>query len=161
VQTLSGQGFTALRSLDFVEYYAAGRQLAQAENPYDLEGLRELEYEAGHPAEEEPIPMLNPPWTLPFVRPLGWRPARVGHSTWLLFHLVVIFGCAEWLWRHFGGSQTHRLLAHLIALTFVPTPIALVVGQIAPLLLLGAVAFLSFVRSGRDLAAGAACALLA
>src|SRR5262245_54052354 len=49
---------------DFVEYWAAGRLLADGENPYDPEKVKDLEKEAGR--TEEPILMWNPPWALPF-----------------------------------------------------------------------------------------------
>src|SRR5437763_628311 len=56
---------------------------------------------------------------------------------------------------------SRRLLALALACTFVPVYVAIIAGRISPLLLLGAVLFLTFVRRGNDLCAGAACALLA
>lgn len=158
-QVGSDGGLTRLPYRDFVEYWAAGQLLAGGENPYDVERVAALERQAGR--DEDAILMWNPPWTLPLVLPLGYLPVRAAHVAWLLLQTAVLFAATEWLWRHYRGPADGRLLAHLLAWTFVPTSFAVLVGQISPLLLLGAVAFLALVRRGRDTAAGAACALLA
>lgn len=159
VQRRPDAGLTRLPLRDFVEYWAAGRLLAAGENPYDVERVAELERLAGR--DEDAILMWNPPWTLPLVLPLGWLPVRAAHAVWLAAMLAALVACAELLWRHYRGPADGRLLAHLLAWTFVPTSFAVLVGQISPLLLLGATGFLLLVRRGHDLAAGAACALLA
>jgi hypothetical protein len=144
---------------DFVEYWAAGQLLARGGNPYDQAALAELEKQAGR--DEASIPMLNPPWTLPVVLPLGWLDVRAAHLVWLGAHLVALVVAADLLWRTYGGDDDLRFLAPVLALTFVPALCALIVGQISPLMLLGAAAFLWFVRQGRDLEAGVASTLLA
>lgn len=159
-QTRPGFGFQGLKVLDFPQYWAAGQLLAAGESPYDLDRLGPLERHAGR-LDDDPLPMLNPPWALPLVMPLGYLSAPAAHAVWLLAQLVVVVVCTEWLWRHFGGPEAGRPLAHLVAWTFVPTSCALLAGQICPVLLLGAVSFLSLVRARRDFAAGAACCLLA
>ena len=73
----------------------------------------------------------------------------------------MVVWCADWLWRLYGGDESRRITAVLLAFSFLPTYFALLAGQISPLLLLGAVAFLALVRQGRDFAAGAAAVLLA
>lgn len=154
----SGDG-SSMPMHDFVEYWAAGRLLGQGQNPYDAELVHELERQAGR--ADEGILMWNPPWALPLVLPLGALPVRVAHLLWLAVNLAVVGLCADGLWRIYGGGNARRHVALLLACSFVPVYIALVAGQISPLLLLGAVLFLASVRSGRDGWAGAACALLA
>jgi hypothetical protein len=144
---------------DFVEYWAAGRLLAHGENPYDVEKIHELEKQAGR--DEDPILMWNPPWVLPIVLPLGWLDVRTAHLLWLALHLVAIVVSADLLWRNYQGDDDRRVLAPLLALTFVPAISALLVGQIAPLMLLGAAAFLPLVRTRSDVAAGTVVCLLA
>jgi hypothetical protein len=158
---LSRQGLSldSLPLYDYVEYWAAGQLLAGGENPYDQARLAEWEAEAGR--TEGPIPMLNPPWALPLVLPLGWLSVRAGHLLWLTLNLAALIAATELLWRHFGGAAERRLLGPIVAFTFVPTLIALLIGQIAPFVLLGAAAFLPLVRRRLDLAAGAATAFLA
>lgn len=152
-------GPAALPLHDFVEYWAAGRLLLEGGNPYDPELVGALERQAGR--TDEGILMWNPPWAMPFVLPLGALPVRVAHLVWLVFNLSVIAFSADALWRLYGGPASRRWVALLLACSFVPVAIAIIAGQISPLLLLGAVLFLRFVRGGADLLAGAACALLA
>jgi hypothetical protein len=159
LQGRASGGLQALPMHDFVEYWAASRLLLEGSNPYDPEQVHELERQAGH--TEEGFLMWNPPWALPLVLPLGLLPVRTAHLLWLLFHLALVVGCAAALWHVYGGPSSRRVLALLLACSFLPTYFALVAGQISPFLLLGAVAFLVLVRRGHDLAAGAATALLA
>jgi hypothetical protein len=158
-QAQPGQGLGALPLYDFVEYWAAGRLLAGGENPYDPVRMDELERQAGR--TEEAILMWSPPWALALVAPLGLLDVRTAHQLWLLFHLVVLLGCADVLWRHFGGPDNLRWLSWLVALTFIPTGMALLAGQISPLLLLGAAGFLVCARRRWDVLAGAFTVLLA
>jgi hypothetical protein len=155
----STQGLTSLPLHDFVEYWAAGRLNVHGENPYDPQRVHQLEREAGRASEG--ILMWNPPWTLPLVMPLGLLDCRTAHLLWLCLQFAVIAWCADSLWRLYGGSANQRGLSWLLAFTFLPTLFSLTAGQIAPLVLLGAVLFLVFVKQGRDTAAGAAIVLLA
>jgi hypothetical protein len=68
---------------------------------------------------------------------------------------------ADWLWRLYGGAPDQRWVAWLVSFTFAPSIFVLVAGQFGPLLLIGFVAFLYFVRTGRDGLAGASLALAA
>jgi hypothetical protein len=154
-----GRGLTDLPLYDFVEYWAAGRLVLQGDNPYDVVRVGELQKQIGHTAD--PILMWNPPWALPLVVPLGLFDVRTAHLLWMLGHLLVIVACADVLWRHYGGSRDSRAIAWLVALGFLPSILALLAGQISPLLLLGATGFLVFVRCRRDTLAGAATVLLA
>jgi hypothetical protein len=144
---------------DFVEYWAAGQLLAAGENPYDSARIHELELQAGR--TEDAILMWNPPWVLPFVLPLGWLPVHTAHLLWLGVQLAALLLSADLLWRHYDGDPERRWLGPLVVLTFVPSLSAMIVGQISPLLLLGAAAFLPLVRVRRDVLAGAATTLLA
>jgi hypothetical protein len=159
IVTRPGHAPTILPLHDFVEYWAAGRLVVTGENPYDPERMHELERQAGR--TDEAILMWNPPWVLPLVAPLGLLDVRTAHLLWMLFHLGVIAFCADVLWRLHDGNPSARIVALLVAFTFLPSWFALLAGQISPLLLLGAVAFLGLLRRGNDFAAGAATALLA
>ncbi len=154
-----GRGWTALPFHDFVEYWAAGRLIVGGENPYDLERMQEIERQVGR--TDEGILMWNPPWVLPLVAPLGLLDVRAAHLIWMMLHLSVIVFCSDRLWRLYGGAESSRIVALLLAFTFMPSYFALLAGQISPLLLLGAVGFLALIRHGFDFAAGAATVLLA
>jgi hypothetical protein len=155
----STRGLTTLPLLDFVEYWAAGHLNVHGENPYDPERVQELERQAGRTSDG--ILMWNPPWTLPLVMPLGLLDCRTAHLLWLALQFAVVLWCVDALWRHYGGAVERRGLAWLLAITFLPTLFSLTVGQISPLVLLGAVLFLICLQQGRDGLAGAATVLLA
>jgi hypothetical protein len=155
---------------DVVEYWAAGRLNAEGKNPYDPNLLLPLQQTTGradtlpenHPPGEQPraVMMWNPPWTLTLVMPLGLLPARLAQLVWLLWHLGVIFWCADKIWRLYGGPVERRALAWLLAGSFLPTAMVIQAGQITPFLLLGCVGFLHFERRRQDMLAGMAAALL-
>ncbi len=144
---------------DFVEYWAAGRLNAQGANPYDPELIHQLERATGR--TEDGVLMWNPPWTLPLVMPFGLLPAQPAHLVWLLVQLGVLLLGTALLWRIQGGADDDRWLAWALTFTFLPTYFALTAGQISPLLLLGAVAFLALEKRGQWALAGAATVLLA
>jgi hypothetical protein len=145
---------------DFVEYWAAGRLNAAGENPYDPGKLLPLQRAAGRDTREA-VMMWNPPWTLPWLMPLGLLPARVGQLVWLALGLAAVVFCADWAWRFYGGPARRRWVAWALALTFLPTLFVLQSGQIGPAVLLGVVGFLHWQRRGRRLLAGAATVLIA
>jgi hypothetical protein len=151
--------FFSLPLYDFVEYWAAGRLIANGENPYDPIRVGYLEHEAGR--DDQPLLMWNPPWVLPAVLPFGLLPAQVGRLLWLVLSFGIVLASADVAWHEFGGPTEKRGLAWLLAFSFVPTFLTLYLGQIAAALLAGAVLFLRFERRGQDLRAGAATILLA
>lgn len=153
------RGPAGLPLYDFVEYWAAGRLNLHGENPYDPQRIQQLERDAGR--RSDGILMWNPPWTLPLVMPLGLLDCRRAHLLWLVLNFAILLWCADALWRLYGGDGARRGLAWLLAFTFLPTLLALTAGQIAPLVLLGAVLFLVALQQGRDGLAGAALVLLA
>ncbi len=144
---------------DFAEYWAAGRLAAAGASPYDAAAVGELERQAGRDCE--PLLMWNPPWTLPLVVPFGLLPPRLAHGLWTLLSFVLLLAAADVLWIEYGGEPEKRLVAWLLAFTFVPAFLTLYLGQIAVVPLAGAALFLWCERRGRDLAAGAAATLLA
>jgi hypothetical protein len=158
VVTRSGYSPKKLPLNDFVEYWAAGRLVVTGENPYDPDRVQELEHEAGR--TEDGILMWNPPWVLPMVAPLGVLDVHFAFLLWRLFHLAVLALCAHLIWKLHDGNPSMRIVALLVTFTFLPTWFALLIGQISPLLLLGAVGFLAMLRRGNDFAAGAATVLL-
>jgi hypothetical protein len=155
----SARGLTTLPLHDFVEYWAAGRLNVHGDNPYEPERIQQLEREAGRTSDG--ILMWNPPWTLALVMPLGLLDVRTAHLLWLALQFAVLAWCADVLWRLYGGPAARRGVAWLLAFLFLPTLLSLTAGQIAPLVLLGAVLFLVCHRQGHDTLAGAATLLLA
>src|SRR5271170_5973704 len=69
-------------SRDFVEYWAAGQQLAHHANPYDSDAILKLERSAGFPSGIPTLVMGNPPSALLLVLPLGRLSAMTAELVW-------------------------------------------------------------------------------
>jgi hypothetical protein len=143
---------------DYVEYYAAAVLHLEGKNPYSPELLLPLQVSAGRDTDEA-IMMWNPPWTLPFVLPLGVMPARVGQLMWLLIGGLALAWSVHLLRRTYPAQVTWH--AWLLAGVFVPAYMVLQAGQIGPLMLLGAAGFVYFAKREQFALAGMCAVLLA
>ena len=154
---LIGSGI--LHQDDFVEYWAAGRLNLSGENPYDPESLFKLQKEVW-PDREEPLMMWNPPWTLALVMPFGYLSYNLARVLWIAGNFILVFLSINGIWHVYSGASRIRWIGWLVGLTFMPTVIALRIGQISPLLLAGLAGFLLAIRDKRYYLAGMACSLL-
>jgi hypothetical protein len=142
---------------DFVEYWASGQQLVHRANPYDPAALSALERSAGWNAQTL-IVMLNPPWALPVVYPLGFLSLRCAAVLWNLFLLACALISVRMV-RLMHGSPPNRI--HWLGFAFTPLILGLAMGQLSILALFGLVLFLRF-HQHRPFLSGAAlwlCAL--
>jgi len=105
--------------------------------------------------------MYNPPWTLPLASLFSLMPFPVARSIWLPLQLLMVMWCAIRLWIMYGGEHRLALRATGVALLWMPTIVALRMGQVSPLILLGLVGFLWSWSRQRDFAAGAFLSLTA
>jgi hypothetical protein len=144
---------------DFAMYWSSARLHLAGENPYDPAKLLPLEQQ-NVPGQENVYIAYSPPWLLTVLLPFALPGYHSGRVLWLLLNALLVLLCADGLWRLYGGPGRRRWLAWLIAFSFLPTLFLLKTGQIGALLLLGVVGFLYLERRRRDLAAGAALALL-
>ena len=138
-------------SRDFVEYWAAGQQLAHHANPYDSDAILKLERSAGFPSGIPTLVMGNPPSALLLVLPLGRLSAMTAELVWE-FLLLASLVLSVQLLRTLYGSQKNLL--HVLAYAFAPALSCLLAGQISLFILLGLVLFLRWRRS-RPFLAGA------
>ena len=81
--------------------------------------------------------MWNPPGTLFFIAPLGLLDYNTAQFLWFVIHFMIIFVCARVLWQTYGGAPRRTWWPLLSALTFAPTYLMLLQGQIGGLILLG------------------------
>jgi hypothetical protein len=140
-------------SVDFAGYWSATRIFLSNGNPYNptevLSMLRSIGWN-----DPLALVMWNPPWMFVLLTPfalLRFWPAR---WAWLIFHGLLIAVAGDWLWKQSGGPKDLRWISWLGAIVFVPTALALNIGQISPLLLTGLVGFLWAVERKRFLVAG-------
>jgi len=137
-------------SNDYIEYWSAGRLFDLGANPYSGASILALEKSHGF-LPDAPLIMLNPPWALLLVAPLGLCPSWIGLLAWIALGA----GCIMISLAVLGISPHYRAVAFL----FTPVIAGFSMEQSSPFLLLGFSLFLRLYRS-RPFAAGAALFLL-
>jgi hypothetical protein len=157
-QALRMAGSMAGRGNDFVEYWSASRLLLQGGNPYDPQQMMTVQRQLGL-ARNEPLLMLNPPWSLPLILPLGATTYRASQSAWLAVNFLGLVLAIQ-LCRNFYGRSMAPGVAWILGLTFMPALTCVAIGQISVLVLLGVVGFIHLHQRGYQWGAGA-CLLLA
>lgn len=145
--------FTPLPLFDFMSYWVAGRFYLAGLNPYSPAAMWPIEKALGWTGP--PLVMLNPPWSLVFVAPLGLVSFQVAHYVCLVLSLALETASFLLLWRYFGGEKSKQWIALAIFATLLPAGVAEHAGQVTPLMLAGLTAFLYSLRHQRYLLAGA------
>jgi hypothetical protein len=136
---------------DYVEYWSAGQLFVHGANPYSEPLIYALEKSRGLTAAE-PLVMLNPPWALFMVAPLGFFPALGSLVVWVMATAGSIVASILVL----RVPPQYRTLAFL----FAPVLATLNMEQSSPFLLLGFCLFLRLQRT-RPFLAGASLLLMA
>ena len=137
-------GSTAAGSRDYVEYWAAGRQLVHRTNPYDKDAIFKLERSVGYPSGLPAQMVPNPPSALLLMLPLGEVGPMTGELLWELFLLASLVASVQMI-RAMNGCPKNLL--HLLGYAFAPALSCLLAGQISLFILLGLVLFLRLHRS--------------
>jgi len=158
--TALGQPFVLRFPLyDFIEYATAARLFVSGHNPYSVDEMMQAQRQLGW-TQEQPLMMLNPPWFLPMLLPLGFMQSfALERTLWFWLSIGLLALGVERLWRLYGGPPSREGTAFIVAALFFPSWYCLVLGQLAPVLLLGLVGFLYFERRGQFWLAGSALAL--
>ncbi len=128
---------------DFVAYWSAASLITHGQNPYASDAVLGLEKEVGFTGST-PLIMRNPPWIVPIIAPLGFLSFEIAQRVWLVAGLLATLISAKWLWDLYRVEGQSRVLTGLAVATFSPIPVALAIGQISPLVLLGIAGFLHF-----------------
>jgi len=131
---------------DFVAYWTAIQLQLQEVNPYSPDRVLALERSAGMEGDE-PLVMMNPPWTIAFLLPFGVLNYPAGRVVWLILGLGLTVFSARGIWIVYDGPGSSQWVALALAFCFVPLLISLALGQITPLILAGIAGFLYFQRS--------------
>jgi hypothetical protein len=142
-------GRDAVGKRDFVEYWAAGHQLAHHANPYEEGAILQLERSVGFPSGFRALIMPNPPSALLFVVPLGFLDPRTALLLWSLLLLACLVISVRMIWTIHGRPKNQL---SLLGYSFGPALLCLLVGQVSLLTLLGLVLFLRLHRSSSFLA---------
>lgn len=135
---------------DYIEYWSAGRLFVHGANPYSEPLILALEKTRGF-APDAPLVMLNPPWALFMVAPLGFLPALPALVLWVLATMGSVLASILAL----DVPPQYRTLAFL----FAPVLATFTMEQSSPFLLLGFCLFLRL-QARRPFLAGAALLLM-
>ena len=130
--SMFGNGAAGTR--DYVEYWAASRQLLHHADPYDAVAILRLEHSAGYPAGLPAQLMPNPPSALLLVLPLGLMSPTAAEWFWILLSLASFVVSVQMLRALLGPKESSL---HLVAYAFAPALSCLLAGQVGLFLLLG------------------------
>ena len=131
---------------------AAGTLLIHHNDPYNHPSVLRLERQHGY-AEERPLVLRTPPWSLFMVVGLGFL-----NPLWAwVFWIAVLFGCLviglRLTRQLYGGGDVPQNMLTVVAYTFAPVPACLVSGQMGLVLMIGVILFL-WLHSERPFLAG-------
>jgi len=146
-------------SKDFLQEYLIGRALLSGINPY--KPLTELAARLLGPLPVGifPNPSPHPPPAALLSVPLGLLGYREAATLWLLVELTCSVLAINLLLRQFGVGPARSFLIALAIFTWNPFYQEFAVGQLTALLLLLLTCAWLALRSGRDVAGGAALGL--
>jgi hypothetical protein len=155
--------FTAPASYgDFQAYWSASYLLARGQDFTDLDLLLQVEQMKTGWTHDFVMTTWNPPWLLVLLIPYTWLLFRQAAWLWLFTNIGLIFAASLLGWRVFHGPGRrvkYDWIALLLAFLFVPTLLALFVGQVNTLVYFGLAGFLFFYKEDRPFTAGAVLAL--
>lgn len=138
---------------DFLIYWSAARLFVSGHDPYSISLLAAIERSVGW-LDPVPLPMLYPPWVLPFFTPFAPLSFGVAHYLFFAVSFALEIVCSLALWDYFGGERRRRWIAIVILATFLPAASAEHYGQLTPLILAGMTGFLFALRWRRYVLAG-------
>ena len=142
---------------DFRAYWSAAKLLAQSENFADAELLLQTEQAHTQWREDWAVITWNPPWLLALLLPYTAVSFERATWLWLISNIVIVFTSAILLWQTWrtpASSPKWNYLPPLMGLLFLPTMIALLMGQVNTLVLLGLAGFMFFFNRDQLFAAG-------
>ena len=148
---------TYVSQRDSIAYWTAGKLLLTHDNPYDIDHVLEMEQQHGY-AEQKPLVLRTPPWSLFMVLGLGVLDAFWAWVVWIAASIVALLISMRLCWRLYGAQQTPQNLFWIVGYLLAPVPACLVAGQMGIMLLLGVVFFL-WLELERPFLAGAALVL--
>jgi|SRR5579864_4719943 len=141
---------------DFAQYWVASRQVLTGHNPYSLHETIRAETALGNGG---PGVILNPPWIIPLLVPLGFLSYAAAQKIWFAINFAALLLSAELSGRVYAPRMS-PLRGWLLIFTFLPAMTCVAVGQMTALALLSIAGFAYFAAQKRWVAAGA-CLFLA
>ena len=138
---------------DSIQYWTAGKLLIHRDNPYDVGSTIKLERQQGY-AQDRPVLVRTPPWSLFLFLPLGLVSAFCGWLLWMAASVVSLIVAIRLSWKMFGKDDDLRSVFLFAGYLFAPVLACLEAAQIGFVLLVGIVLFMALERK-RPFLAGA------
>ncbi len=142
---------------DFRAYWSAAKLLAQSENFANESLLLQTEQEHTQWRQEWAVATWNPPWLLALLLPYSLVSFGRAAWLWLLTNIVLVFTGSVFAWQTLAGQSGNQQRSHLapiIGLLFLPTMLALWMGQVNTLVFMGLASFLFFFNREQFFVAG-------
>lgn len=149
---------------DFRAYWSAAYLLGQSQNFADTALLGEVQRSLTGWTGEFVMSTWNPPWLLVLMLPYTAVSFARATWLWLISNIFFVFGSTVLLWQTPLPQQGNKnkylvLLMPFASLLFLPTLVALWMGQVNTLVFAGLAAFLFFHFRQRPFLAGASLIL--
>jgi hypothetical protein len=138
---------------DFMGYWSATRLFLANSNPYDNAAVSAIFAQYGRIISSAFITWA-PPWIYLALTPFAMLNIATARLLWFVLSCVIIMAFANYMWGHLGGPRKFRPYVLLVAMLFVPSALALRLGQTTPLVLAGLLGFFWALRRGHFVFAG-------
>jgi hypothetical protein len=151
---------TALGKGDFIGYWSAAYLLHEGHNPYDPAGMMEIQQTLIHSGLDFVVMAWNPPTLFVFMLPLAWLPFTAAKAAWFVINVIILLAVILLLARLYLPPGGRAFLAFCLLGSFFPQVlVAIIMGQVTFLVLLGVVCSMALIRRGLWFWAGASLIL--
>ncbi len=138
--------------VDFLGYFASARTLAGGGNPYDPAVMLRAERELGY-SDAKALVVWAPPWSHLLLLPFTLFPFEAARVAWFCCNAALLVWVAWQYWKIVSPIRPGWWVA-LPVFLFVPSALALNIGQVSPVVLVGLFGFARCAESRRDFLAG-------
>jgi hypothetical protein len=148
---------------DFRAYWSGSYLLSQGEDFSDPEKIYQVETELTGWTGDIVLYTWNPPWLLALLLPYIQFEFSQAAWLWLLTNITMVVTATFLVWhtlREPGQNKVLALAAPFVAFAFAPTLVALAMGQVNTLVLMGLAGFIYFYRNERQFSAGVLLSLV-
>jgi len=132
---------------DFVAYWSASYLLREGRNPYDQTNMAEIERTQVHSNLDYTIAAWNPPTLFVFILPVTWLPFVAAKSVWLVMNVAILLLIALMLAYLYLPRRGGTVLAFCLFVVLFPQALlAILIGQVTFLVVLGVVSCMVLFR---------------
>ena len=140
---------TDLGKGDFIGYWSAVKLLQDGKNPYSPVNMMEVQQSIIHSGLDFVVMAWNPPTLFIFLLPLAWLPFPTAKAVWFVVNVVILLSVCLMLGRLYLPKNGKAFLVFcLFAILFPQDLVAITMGQVTFLVLLGVVSSMFLIKGG-------------